>query len=129
MPSYSSLSLSLSLFLSPPSPPVPSGPVINPTIEVTSSTSLILRWEPPELEDQNGVIIGYVVNVTAVETGMIFQLSSSDSSLMATGLRPFTTYICRIAARTAVGVGPYSIAVTAVTLQDGELFKLESTSW
>jgi hypothetical protein len=100
--------------------------VVNPTIEVTSSTSLFLRWEPPELEDQNGIIIGYVVNVTAVETGMIFQLSSSssDSSLMASGLRPFTTYICRIAARTAVGVGPYSIAVTAVTQQDGELLKL-----
>lgn len=102
---------------------VPSGPVVNLTIEVTSSTSLFLRWEPPELEDQNGIIIGYVVNVTAVETGMTFQLSSSDSSLMATGLRPFTTYICRIAAITAVGVGPYSIAITAVTQQDGELLK------
>ncbi len=102
---------------------VPSGPVVNPTIEVISSTTLLLRWEPPELEDQNGVIIGYVVNVTAVETGMTFQLSSFsfDSSLTASGLRPFTTYICRIAARTDVGVGPYSIAVTAVTQQDGEL--------
>ena len=55
---------------------------------------------------------------------MTFQLSSSNSSLMATRLQPFTTYICRIAARTAMGVGPYSIAVTAVTQQDGELLKL-----
>lgn len=110
-----------SLYLSLLIYPVPSGPVVNPTIEVTSSTSLFLRWQPPELEDQNGVIVGYVINVTAVETGMTFQLSSSDSSLMANGLRPFTTYICRIAAATAVGVGPYSIAVTAVTQQDGEL--------
>ena len=94
--------------------------MVNPSITVSSSTSLFLNWEPPELEDQNGVITGYVVNVTAVETGMNFLLTSSGPSLLADGLRPFTTYICRIAARTAVGIGPYSIAVTAVTDQDGE---------
>ena len=93
--------------------------MVNPSITVTSSTSLFLRWEPPELEDQNGIIIGYRVNISEVETGANFQLSSSDPPLSVEGLRPFTTYICRIAARTRVGVGPYSIAVTAVTRQDG----------
>ena len=88
-------------------------------INVTSSTSLLLSWEPPELEDQNGVILGYVINVTAVETGMNFELRSTETTLAVDGLRPFTTYICRIAARTVVGVGPFSIAVTAVTSQDG----------
>ena len=73
------------------------------------------------MEDQNGVIISYVVNVTAVETGMDFELTSSGTTLVADGLRPFTTYICRIAARTTVGVGPFSIAITAVTSQDGML--------
>lgn len=107
----------LSLFF----PTVPSGPVVNPSIMVTSSSSLFLRWEPPDLEDQNGVIIGYRVNISEVETGMNFQLSSSGSvqSLSVERLRPFTTYICRIAARTVVGAGPYSIAVTAVTSPDG----------
>ena len=101
-------------------PLVPSGPVVNPAINVTSSTSLLLSWEPPELEDQNGVILGYVVNVTAVETGLNFELRSTQTTLAVDSLRPFTTYICRIAARTIVGVGPFSIAVTAVTSQDGK---------
>ena len=98
---------------------VPTGPVVNPVIGVSSSTSLLLTWEPPVIEDQNGNITGYVINVTAVETGMNFQLTSTEPSLLADGLRPFTTYICRIAARTTVGIGPYSIAVTAVTNSDG----------
>ena len=104
---------------SPLPPLVPSGPVVNPAINVTSSTSLLLSWEPPELEDQNGVILGYVINVTVVETGMNFELRSSETTLAVDTLRPFTTYICRIAARTVVGIGPFSIAVTAVTSQDG----------
>ena len=99
---------------------VPSGPVVNPSIGVVSSTSLLLRWEPPELEDQNGIITGYVINVTGLETGTTFELTSPGASLMVDGLRPFTTYICRIAAETSVGVGPYSTAVTAVTQQDGK---------
>lgn len=99
---------------------VPSGPVTNIVAEVPSSDTLILQWDFPESEDQNGIIIGYVVEINATETGETFQLTSTLSTLTIDTLQPFTTYLCRIAARTRVGTGPYSIAITATTLQEGK---------
>ena len=78
-------------------------------------------WDPPLPDAQNGVIIGYIINVTVLETGEMFQLLSDTDSLGLNFLRPFTTYICVIAAQTAVGVGPYSITYQVTTLEDGKL--------
>ena len=99
---------------------VPSAPVGNPVGTVVSSTSISLEWDPPGTPEQNGIIIGYVVNVTEVGTGEKFQRSSTTTSLTLDSVRPFTTYVCRIAARTVVGIGPYSIAITATTEQAGK---------
>lgn len=99
---------------------VPSGPVTNIMVEVPSSDTLVLQWDLPAAEDQNGIIIGYVVEINATETGETFQLMTTLPTLMTNTLQPFTTYLCRIAARTMVGTGPYSIAVTAATLQDSK---------
>lgn len=38
---------------------VPADPPVNVTAEAASSRSLIVRWEPPPKESQNGVITGY----------------------------------------------------------------------
>ena len=100
---------------------VPSTPATNPAGTVTSSTSIFLEWNPPDVSDQNGVIIGYVVNVTVIATGEMFQLTTTSTNLTLDSLKPFTTYVCRIAARTVVGIGPYSIAVIATTEQAGKL--------
>ena len=77
------------------------------------------------MTDQNGVIIGYVVNVTVMGTGEMFQFSTLSTNLTLDSLRPFTTYVCRIAARTLIGIGPYSIAVVATTEQAGKLLPIE----
>ena len=103
---------------------VPSAPATNPAGTVTSSTSIFLEWDPPDVSDQNGVIIGYVVNVTVIATGEMFQLTTTSTNLPLDSLQPFTTYVCRIAARTVVGIGPYSIAVVATTEQAGELLPI-----
>lgn len=92
----------------------------NIVAEVPSSDTLIIQWDFPEPEDQNGIIIGYVVEINATETGETYQLTSTLSTVIIDTLQPFTTYVCRIAARTRVGTGPYSIAITATTLQDGK---------
>ena len=99
---------------------VPSGPVTNLMVEVPSSDTLVLQWDLPEAEDQNGIIISYVVEINATETGETFQLMSALPTLTIDTLQPFTTYLCRIAARTMIGTGPYSIIITATTLQDGK---------
>ena len=104
---------------------VPSAPATNPAGTTTSSTSIFLEWDPPDVSDQNGVIIAYVVNLTVMGTGEMFQFSTMSTNLTLDSLRPFTTYLCRIAARTVVGIGPYSIAVVATTQQAGKLLPIE----
>ncbi len=96
----------------------------NFTVEVTSPTSVYLSWEPPPDENHHGVIIQYVINVTVVETGERFQLTSETTYLEVTNLRPYRTYVCVIAAATSVGLGPFSSTVVVQTPEDGEYSKL-----
>ena len=70
--------------------------------------------------DHNGAITGYSVNVTNVENGITVQLFTSSTSLIVDSLEPFTVYAITIAAQTAVGAGPYSIALSEITMEDGE---------
>ncbi len=88
------------------------------SVEVTSR-SAVLTWDPPPYEDQNGVTILYIINVTVQEMGEMFQLNSTTTTLTVTGLKPFRTYVCVIAAATSVGLGPFSAPFTVETLQDG----------
>ena len=74
-------------------------------------------WSPPSYEKQNGIIIGYVINVTMQETGELFQFISFATYLEVTSLKPFRTYICTIAAMTSVGLGTFSTSVTVNTLE------------
>ena len=93
----------------------------NVIAEAPSSDTLVLQWDLPEPEDHNGIIIGYVVEINATETGETYLLMTTAPSLTIDVLQPFATYVCRIAARTRVGTGLYSIAITATTLQDCKL--------
>ena len=97
----------------------PSSSPQNFTAIATSSDSVFLTWDPPEADQQNGVITGYVINVTVVETGETFQLFSSTNTLTVESLMPFTTYVCVIAAQTSVGTGPFSITISVQTDEAG----------
>ena len=78
-----------------------------------------LVWDQLELENQNGIIVGYVVNVTVAETGETFQDYSATNRITLHSLRQFTTYIFAVAAQTSVNVGPFSITVTSRTAEAG----------
>ena len=84
-----------------------------------SPTSATLTWDPPLPENQNGPITGYFINITTVESGYTFVTSSTSTSASLDTLRPFTTYICVIAAQTSVGIGPYSQPITVMTPEAG----------
>ena len=99
---------------------VPSGYPQAFMAQSTSSRSAVLTWDPPNAEDQNGVIVEYTINVTAVETGEEFQFTSNTTIFTITTLRPFTTYLCTIAASTSIGLGPFSTVFTLRTPEDGE---------
>lgn len=87
---------------------------------VTSPYSAFLAWNPPPQDQINGIIIGYIIRVTVLETGQNLTLYSNTTSLYVDGLRPFRTFACVIAAFTNVGVGPYSAIFTVSTPQDGK---------
>ena len=40
---------------------IPADPPQNVSLEAASSASIIVRWEPPPKESQNGIITGYKI--------------------------------------------------------------------
>ena len=103
---------------------------------VASSRSIILSWERPPQEEENGLPIRY--DVIVIET----QINYTDNGTEITGmerylnqtynvsagrtqtidmLHPDYNYTVRIAAVTEPGVGPFSDAITVRTRMDGEL--------
>ena len=100
---------------------VPSSYPQNFTAVATSSRSAIVTWDAPPMAQQNGIIILYTINVTVADSGEMFQLTSTTTSLTVSTLQPFTTYFCSIAASTSVGMGPFSTVITLQTPEDGTL--------
>ena len=84
-----------------------------------SSRSITFTWDAPLFEEQNGVITGYIINVTGIETEELFELFSDSESLTADFVRPFSSYIFKIAGQTAVGTGTFSDPITIMTPEDG----------
>ena len=78
-------------------------------------------WDPPLVQNRNGIIRDYIINVTALETGENSQFITTDGNLTVPFLTPFSTYAFIIAARTSVGAGPFSTVVTIRTLEDGKI--------
>lgn len=89
----------------------------------TSPSSAIFSWLPLSPEDQNGLIIQYSVNITHAESGVTFIVvtSSSHTSIEYVTLKPFTTYLCSVAAATSIGLGPYTSEISITMPEAGEL--------
>ena len=97
----------------------PSGPPRNLQAVVTDSRSMFITWEPPVPEERNGILRQYVITLMSVETDEIVTTSSIGTSVTVSGLLPFTTYRCRVAAQT-IATGPTSEAVLARTFEDSK---------
>ena len=98
----------------------PSSPPLNFVATPTDSRSIALHWDPPLPEDRNGPITSYLVNVTVIETGEMFEINTTLTTFRLFFLTPFTTYEFVIAASTEVGLGPFSETVSVLTPEDGE---------
>ena len=59
--------------------PEPSGAPNTVYISVLSSTSIEVQWLPPDFIDQNGIITGYTVILTNVESGSSHEYSTSGN--------------------------------------------------
>ena len=107
----------------------------NVNVTVNSSRSIILTWERPSSEEENGLLLIY--HVIVIETpihytddgeeirGMekylnrTYNVSERHEELIDS-LHPDYYYTVRIAAATEPGIGPFSDPITARTDMDGE---------
>ena len=108
----------------------------NVTVTVESSRSIMLTWERPSLEEENGLLVRYHVIVIETEihytdngteiTGMqrylntTYDVSKGRMQLINESIHPDYNYTVRIAAATEPGIGPFSDPVTVRTNMDGE---------
>ena len=104
---------------------VPTGAPLNLRGADVQARSVLLAWEPPQFDLQNGLIRQYLIGVTHNRTGLSYTVVSYSTQHLLQNLFPFNTYIFEVAAET-VGLGPYSSQLTVTLLEDGRLLQLES---
>ena len=98
---------------------VPTGFPRNIEAVFLTSTSIVLHWDPPLPDEQNGVITHYSFNLTSADMRETYQSILNASTVEMDNLSPFTIYLCVIAAGTNIGTGPFSPVYTLQTLEDG----------
>jgi len=103
----------------------PSAPPQNVTVTDEDPSSLEVSWQPPPPEDHNGVITGYVIQYTRVETSDTMNVTVGDESAHTISeLVAFVNYSVQVAAENDNGTGPFSDAIVQVSGQDSELTTL-----
>ncbi|XP_018108389.1 neogenin isoform X10 [Xenopus laevis] len=98
---------------------VPSAAPQNLTLEVRSSQSILVQWQPPPVGSQNGQIVGYKVRYrkTTRKSETSEMLVDAQLSYLFTGLERDTEYSFRGVALTVNGSGPATDWVSAETFE------------
>ena len=114
------------------------GPSVSPaSIEIPawSAKSITISWTKPNKEDLNGELIGYVIRVNSTSAAnasrsrsrrdttsmsMLYNVSKNHTSFTVKDLKPASKYSLEVAAKTSVGMGPYSKPVFQTTGEDGK---------
>ena len=102
---------------------VPSASPRSLRVTKVSPFSVALAWKAPPRNSQNGVIIGYTVGVFQTANDSTYNYTSDTTFMTVPDLDDDTTYNFTVAAKTAVGLGPYSTHVMARTRNYGETIK------
>lgn len=93
---------------------------MNVAIELETSTTASISWQPPPLEDQNGPIIYYNLILTDLVFGFEdIEVNVTSLNYTFTYLEEYATYSCIIAAVSQEGIGPYSEPFNFTTAEDG----------
>ncbi|XP_063636176.1 roundabout homolog 2-like [Cydia splendana] len=93
---------------------VPEGPPVNIEMFIFNTTTVHLKWSPPEPHLQNGLITGYNVLVNWLDLPANKSMVAINTtvhqatSLIMTNLTSGVSYSVQIAAETVVGMGPFS---------------------
>ena len=121
---------------------VPTEAPTNVSVIVESSRTIMLTWERPSPEQENGLLELYHVIVIETQihytddgaeiTGMqrylnrTYNVSEGRAELIDEMIRPDYNYTVRIAAATEPGIGPFSDPITVRTDTDGEYWQLHT---
>lgn len=103
---------------------VPRLPPRNIILSTTGSRSLLLSWDHLSKNDTNGIIINYSVctQKQGASTPICVNVSATDNSYAANGLKPYSNYTVTIAAINSAGFGPYNSGITKQTNEEGKYF-------
>ncbi|CAM4531941.1 unnamed protein product [Leuciscus chuanchicus] len=98
---------------------VPSAPPQNMTVEVLNSKSIMIRWQPPPADAQNGEIIGYKIRYRkGTRKSEVAEITSgSQLYQLIDGLQRGTEYMLRVAAISVNGTGPATDWTAAETFE------------
>ena len=96
----------------------PSSAPANLLLVSVSSTSLRVSWDQILAQDSNGVIRRYSIHLTEMDTEKESSYSSLTRHHVITGLHPYYTYSCKVAAVT-ISSGPFSQPTEIQMPEDG----------
>ena len=100
----------------------PSGPPTNFQVTADTTRSLVLTWEPPFPQHQNGILRHYIVTIALNNTTQVNNFSTTTNTLRVTApIKPFRTYLCSVVAAT-IALGPATEDVAVQTSEDSEYF-------
>ena len=105
----------------------PSSPPRNYAGVALSSRSILLTWDAPPVEGQNGIITGYTVNITELETGEVSTMFTESHNFTLHSLQPFTTYGFLVSAQTVGGGGPTTRLLSVTTEEEGLAISASTT--
>ena len=100
---------------------VPSGAPQNVVAVAVTSRSIRVTWEPPQDDQQNGVIQHYKIVVMVQQTRDILTLNTTSTSITIPNLHPAYDHTVEVAAVT-ISEGPYSDAISIITPDDGKIY-------
>ena len=86
------------------------------SVNATSSTSLVVSWKHPNLEEMDGEVETFAVSCSPGDIAVSAPADSLSAELLH--LSPYTTYTCCVTAHTTAGVSGASCG-TQTTLEDG----------
>ena len=103
---------------------VPNEPPDNVQTITSSSTAILVTWDPILEIDRNGIITQYEVEFNQstfneISTSNLTTINGLQLMVELEGLEEYVEYSVRVQAYTSVGPGPFSVAIMNVTQEDG----------
>ena len=97
----------------------PTGAPSNFVVNITTQNSVSLSWNPPPIDQQNGLIRYYVITCSTAGSSTVINWTSNTTELTIQNLQPYSQYSCTVAAFT-IAIGPASIQLNFTLPEAGE---------